>query len=186
MKPEIVGRILKLPVLEPNDPLIISGCADGEPRVIVRRGLVRFGSKDAFLGCPMFYENNAYAEAVLLTVENYDGGDALEIVLENADALEELIDKLTKVRDRLAGSDIRYDQIVGFEQIWDAAQDDMREEMRETFAADIEVPDGFALCPACVGVKSEIPVICTRCGGERVVSVVTTPDPENAIDAGGF
>jgi hypothetical protein len=168
MKPEIVGKILNLPVLEPNDPVIIS--ASGDPYLTVKRGLVRFGSKGAFLGCPMFHEGKAYAEAVLLTVASFGGADEVEIILESPDALGELIENLEKVRDKMVGFDKRYDQIVGYDQIWEAAQADLLEEMKAEVAADIEVPDGFTLCPACVGEKRESgDVMCMRCGGERIV-----------------
>lgn len=142
MKPEIVGKILNLPVLEPNDPLIISGCADGEPKITVKRGLVRFGSKGAFLGCPMFHENRAYSESVLLTV--MQNGDAdLDVILEGPEVVGALIEALIEARDKMVGWDDRYDQIVGYEQIWDAACADTRESF-----PTLEEPGP---CPSCDG-----------------------------------
>lgn len=173
MKPEIVGKILNMPVLEPSDPLIISDHDAGSARIVVKHGLVGFGSKCAFLGCPMFHENRAYSEGVLLTVIQ-DGDADLDVILEGPEVIGALIEALTAARDKMVGWDARYDQIVGYERIWDAAQDDMREEMKETFAASIEVPDGFVLCPDCVGVKHEGP--CHRCQGERIVKASLRPD----------
>ena len=185
MNPAIVGKILNIPVIEPEESEILSGASDPDGvKLVVRRGLVRFGSKGAFLGCPMFHEGMAYAEAVVMTLTGGCGTN-VDMIFEGADALEELIASLRKAADKFEGYDTRYDQIVGFEQIWDAAQDETREELKKAEAADIEIPDGFMLCPKCVGDGQFLGSSCLRCGGEMIV--VRDPiDPENVVDAGGF
>lgn len=134
MKPEIVGKILNLPVLRPNDPVIISEAADPDYRVVVQRGLVRFGSKGAFLGCPVFDGNEAYAEGVVLTVITPDDADAMSVILENPDALGNLIRALEAAREKMVGFDERYDQMVGYEQVWDAAQAELLEDAKKELA----------------------------------------------------
>lgn len=121
MNPYLAGSLLKLNVITPDCPQVISGMAEQEPELTVKYGLVRFGSKSAFLGCPLFHDNMAYSEAVLLTLDTCDGVVA-EVIFETADAITDLIRTLEVARDNMVDSDERYDRLVELSQVWEAGR----------------------------------------------------------------
>ncbi len=128
MKPEIMAKILGFEVLKPSDPIFIAD-ADDSSLIVVKHGLVRFGTKCAFLGCPMFDGNMAYSEAVMVVVTDVMGNET-EIVFDGPGGLAKLISDLSVAEQKLEGWDTRYLLIQNCDSVSDAAREETLEESR--------------------------------------------------------